>query len=236
MQSKDFDEFLARMEKRKYEIKRGKYLAMRPEFAANFIRVKSLGEFYSEDALRNRLSAKHDYEQKLLLELERSRLTNAPNRRVLEMMHLYIISFSKGYFPVCKKNPRGILTWKNDAQLDRLTALNEKINNGATLDSLRADMAKKEQAVREIARTIEGGSISDPEVAAKLNTALQFAKQELQEAADWVTTAEQVLGGTFLQHIGELEKQRRESEYLENGTKFADGEDYGKSIYKPRRR
>ena len=236
MQSKDFDEFLARMEKRKYEIKRGKYLAMRPQFAANFIRVKSLGEFYSEDALRNRLSAKHDYEQKLLRELERTRMTNAPNRRVLEMMHLYIVSFSKGYFPVCKKNPRGILTWKNDIQLDRLTALNEKINNGATLDSLRADMAKKEQAVREIERTIEGGSISDPEVAAKMNIALQFANQELQEAADWVTTAEQVLGGIFLQHIGKLEQQRRESEFLENGTKFADGEDYGKSIYKPRRR
>ena len=104
MQSKDFDEFLVRMEKQKYEIKCGKYLAMRPQFAANFIRVKSLGEFYSEDALRNRLSAKHDYEQKLLRELERARLTNAPNRWVLEMMHLYIVSFSKGYFPVCRKN------------------------------------------------------------------------------------------------------------------------------------
>ena len=33
-----------------------------------------------------------------------------------------------------------------------------------------------------------------------------------------------------------LEKQRRESDYLENGIKFADGEDYGKSIYQPRRR
>ncbi|MBR3043642.1 MAG: hypothetical protein IKI45_04070 [Oscillospiraceae bacterium] len=96
-------------------------------------------------------------------------------------------------------------------------------------------MAKKENAVREIARTIEDGNISDPEVAAKLNIALELARKELQEAADWVTTAEQVLGGTFLQHIGELEKQRRESDFLENGTKFADGEDYGKSIYTRRR-
>ena len=94
---------------------------------------------------------------------------------------------------------------------------------------------KKEKAVREIEQTIEGGNISDPEVAAKLNTALKFAKQELQESADWVTTAEQVLGGTFLQHIGKLEQQRRESEFLENGTKFADGEDYGKSICTRRR-
>ena len=236
MQSKDFDEFLVRMKNQRYEIKRGKYLAMRPEFAANFIRVKSLGEFYSEDALRNRLSTKRAYEHDLEQRLRQAEETDTPNFRVLKTMRLYIVAFSKGYLPIRRKDPARVLTWKNDAQLDRLTALNEKINNGATLDSLRADMAKKEQAAREIERTIEGGKISDPEVAAKLNIALEFARKELQEAADWVTTAEQVFGGTFLQHIGKLEQQRRESEFLENGTKFADGEDYGKSIYQPRRR
>ena len=236
MQSKDFDEFLVRMKNQRHEIKRGKYLAMRPEFAANFIRVKSLGEFYSEDALRNRLSTKRAYERDLEQRLRQAEETDTPNFRVLKTMRLYIFAFSKGYLPIRRKDPARVLTWKNDAQLDRLTALNEKINNGATIDSLRADMAKKEQAVREIARTIEGDRMSDPEVAAKLNIALKFAQQELQEAADWVTTAEQVLGGTFLQHIGKLEQQRRESEFLENGTKFADGEDYGKSIYTPRRR
>ena len=107
----------------------------------------------------------------------------------------------------------------------------KKINNGATLDSLRADMAKKENAVREIARTIEDGNVSDPEVAAKLNIALQSAQQELKEAADWVTTAEQVMAGTFLQTCAEIERDRKQSKYLENGTKFAQGEDYGKSIY-----
>ncbi len=236
MQSKDFDEFLVRMENRKYEIKRGKYLAMRPEFAANFIRVKSLGEFYSEDALRNRLSAKRTYERDLEQRLRQAEETNAPNFRVLKTMRLYIVAFSKGYLPIRRKEPARVLTWKNDAELDRLTSLNEKINQGATLESLRADMAKKEKAVREIEQTIERSKISDPEVAAKLNTALRFAQQELQKAAGWVTTAEQVLGGTFIQQIGELEKQRRESDFLENGTKFAEGEDYGKSIYQPRRR
>ncbi|MBR3267209.1 MAG: hypothetical protein IKI58_00540 [Oscillospiraceae bacterium] len=58
----------------------------------------------------------------------------------------------------------------------------------------------------------------------------------MQEAAGWVTTAEQVLGGTFVQQIGEFEKQRRESDYLENGTRYAEGEDFGKSIYTSRRR
>ena len=167
---------------------------------------------------------KHDYESQLKQQVEEAKRSKAPNYRVLQMMYFYTIAFSKGYMPVRKKNPRGVLTWKNDAHLDRLLALNEKINAGATLDSLRADMAEKEQEVRSIERTLHSCGDSDSEAKDKLNIALQFAQQELKEAADWVTTAEQVLGGTYLQDIGNLERQRRETEYLPNGLRPADDE------------
>ena len=224
LQSQSFEEMLKRLEKAGYEVKRGKYIAVRPRFGANFIRLKSLGEFYSENALRNRIAMKHDYESQLKQQVEEAKRSKAPNYRVLQMMFFYTIAFSKGYMPVRKKNPRGVLTWKNDAHLDRLLALNEKINAGATLDSLRADMAEKEQEVRSIERALHSCGDSDSEAKDKLNIALQFAQQELKEAADWVTTAEQVLGGTYLQDIGNLERQRRESEYLPNGLRPADDE------------
>ena len=51
MMSRDFDEFLKRMEAERYEIKRGKYIAAKPENAQNFIRLKSLGSWYNETAL-----------------------------------------------------------------------------------------------------------------------------------------------------------------------------------------
>ena len=224
MQSKDFDEFLKRLERLKYEVKRGKYIAVRPQFGANFIRLKSLGEFYSETVLRNRLSAKRVYERQLEEQIKAAEESKAPNLVVLKTMRFYIISFSGGYMPVRKKNPNHILTWKNDAELDRLTALNAKINNGATLNSLRADMEKKAEAVQEIECTIENSNLSDPKVAAKLNIALQSAQQELKEASDWVTTAEQVLGGSYLQCVSDIERHRKESKYLPNGIRTADGE------------
>ena len=56
-------------------------------------------------------------------------------------------------------------------------------------------------------------------MAEKLNTALMQAEHELRDAADFLTTAEQVLGGTFLQEIGEAERQRREAAVLPNGVK-----------------
>ena len=121
--------------------------------------------------------------------------------------------------PVRRKNPNRVLSWVNDAELDRLTALNEKINQGATLDSLRADMAEKEEAVRRIERTRDGCDGSDQDLIMKLNAALIQAEDELRDAAELLTTAEQVLGGTYLQMIGDAERQRRESDYLENGTK-----------------
>ena len=219
MQSRSFDELLARLERSHYEVKRGKYIAVKPQNFGTFIRLKSLGEFYSEAALRNRLSEKLAYEQKLVREMEKAKMRNSPNYRVLAMQHYYIISFSKGYLPVRKKNPNRVLSWVNDAELDRLTALNAKINEGATLDSLRADMAEKEEAVRRIERTRDGCDGSDQELIIKLNATLIHAERELHDAAELLTTAEQVLGGTFLQVIGEAERQRRESDYIENGTK-----------------
>ena len=220
MQSRSFDELLARLERANYEVKRGKYISVKPQNYGLFIRLKSLGEFYSEASLRNRLSEKVAYEQKLVREMEQAKMSNAPNYRVLAMQHYYILSFSKGYLPVRKKNPNRVLSWVNDAELDRLTALNAKINEGATLDSLRADMAEKEEAVRRIERTRDGCDGSDRELIMKLNAALIHAEHELHDAAELLTTAEQVLGGTYLQMIGDAERQRRESDYIENGTKL----------------
>lgn len=51
-QPKDFPTFLQHLEERGYEIKQGKYLALRGNNKKNFIRLSSLGESYTEAALR----------------------------------------------------------------------------------------------------------------------------------------------------------------------------------------
>ena len=55
MMSKDFDDLLGLLKESGYEIKHGKYISVKPENGGSFIRLKSLGEYYSEQALRNRL-------------------------------------------------------------------------------------------------------------------------------------------------------------------------------------
>ena len=45
--------------------------------------------------------------------------------------------------------PEKSFAWTNGAELDALLALNQKINDGATLDSLRTNFAEKEKAAAD---------------------------------------------------------------------------------------
>ena len=223
LRSRSFEELLDKLEKENYRIKCGKYIAVQPPHYGSFIRLKSLGEFYSENALRNRIFSKLEYEQNLAHKMQDAEMRNASNKAVLMTMQMYIISFSKGYMPVRKKDPHKLLTWQNDAVLDRLLSLNEKINQGATLESLRAEIAEQEKTVLQIERELEANSDMKDEIQMQKNAELLVAQQKLKDAADFLTIAEQVLGGTYLQTIGESERLRRESEYIQNGKTEGNG-------------
>ncbi|MHB8130808.1 MAG: relaxase/mobilization nuclease domain-containing protein [Mobilitalea sp.] len=49
---KDFEEFLRRIESQGYEVKRGKYVALKGQVQKKFIRLRSLGEGFSEEDIR----------------------------------------------------------------------------------------------------------------------------------------------------------------------------------------
>lgn len=57
---KDFDNFLRYLNDVGYEIKRGKHLAIRGKGQSRFIRLRSLGEAYAEENIRNVLSGKQN--------------------------------------------------------------------------------------------------------------------------------------------------------------------------------
>ena len=79
MQSKDFEELLDRLHTAGYEVKQGKYISVKPKHGGSFLRLKGLGEYYSEQALRNRFAAKARYEQQLAQRAADARRQSAPN-------------------------------------------------------------------------------------------------------------------------------------------------------------
>lgn len=55
-QSKDWDEFLKKMADLGYEIKYGKHIAFKPKDKARFTRAKTIGEDYTEERLKERIT------------------------------------------------------------------------------------------------------------------------------------------------------------------------------------
>ena len=158
MQSKTLEELLEKLKKEKYTIKHGKYLAVKPPQGGQFIRLKTLGEQYSEYALRNRLNAKKKYEQaleqKIQLVMQR-KSKDSFEVIVLRTMQFYTIAYGNGALPVRKREQQKPFSWTNDAELDKLTALNQKINSGATLESLKRDFESAEITATEKEKELE---------------------------------------------------------------------------------
>ncbi len=50
-----FEHFIVNMEKQGYEVKRGKYIAARPPGKERFVRLRTLGDNYTEEAIRQRI-------------------------------------------------------------------------------------------------------------------------------------------------------------------------------------
>ena len=55
-QSKDWEEFLKKMAEIGYEIKHGKHIAFKPKDKQRFTRAKTIGEDYTEERLRERIT------------------------------------------------------------------------------------------------------------------------------------------------------------------------------------
>jgi hypothetical protein len=151
MQSKSYDEVLEKLQGRGCEIKQGKYLSVRPQYATNFIRTKSLGAEYSEQGIRNRLTRKHQFEQANEVQINSTKSDSLEHMTFKTIRHYTVVFASGNYLPMKRKNKKMPFAWTNDEQLDKLAELNRKINAGANLTSLQNDFKSAEETVaREV--------------------------------------------------------------------------------------
>jgi hypothetical protein len=95
----DFEEFLRLMQEAGYEVKRGKYISFKGNDQQHFIRLRSLGENYSEQAIREVISGDRELGTEpgqgrreptfnLLVDIQDRMPCNTP--RIFLFFHLYI--------------------------------------------------------------------------------------------------------------------------------------------------
>lgn len=85
--SKDFDGFLRELEKMGIEVKRGKYLALKPNDGKRFRRVDKLGEEYTEEMLRLYFDDKAEYKAR---KVEINKLFGLLNKAPKDQFNRYI--------------------------------------------------------------------------------------------------------------------------------------------------
>lgn len=195
MQSETLDELLEKLQKEQYTVKQGKYLAVKPQGGGQFVRLKSLGEQYSEYALRNRLNAKKKYEQALKQQIKTTTQKKSKDSFeviLLRTMQFYTLCFSKGALPMRKREQQKPFSWTNDAELDKLTALNQKINSGATLESLKHDFEAAGSTVFEKETLLEK-SKADLKAFYELKEKLEILFEDKQSDVFTREQAEQTL-------------------------------------------
>lgn len=211
MMASSFENLLEQLQDAGYEVKRGKYLALRPAGKKNFIRLISLGADYDENALSIRIRTERRFEHQLNEKYAETEKRKAPGYRALSIMRLYIFAVRRGAVIPRRKDASRMLTWTNDAQMDKLLRVYKKIADGATLLSMREDVAVKKQKVETLREQCKPG-----------DDALTLAELELQDAADLLLVAERVHNGTFVQKLVQLEDERKLGDFLPNGTIPAD--------------
>jgi len=149
VQCTDVEELYKKLKDEGYAIKFGKYISVRPPKAERFIRLKSLGEEYNERALQNRIQHCMNFESKLNENIDKAKAENSPTYKTLTTIRFYTVTFKKGLLPCRKKFKQQPFSWTNDAELDKLLILNRKINQGATIQSMKQDFENLEQKLKE---------------------------------------------------------------------------------------
>lgn len=155
LSSGNLDELLKKLEENKYTIKKGKYISVLPDQAEKYIRLKSLGEYYSELALKNRIAANQKFENDITIKLKNTSEENLLQQMTIKSITVYTIAVKRGLLPLKKRNIRKPFTWTNDPELDKLSALNAKINSGATLESIKSDFEQSENKYNDLLSKVE---------------------------------------------------------------------------------
>lgn len=149
MQCNDVNDLYKKLEAQGYTVRLGKYISVRPPKAERFIRLKSLGEEYNERALQNRIQNCLRFEKELEEKLLKAKEEKLPTYKTLHTIKFYTVTFKKGVLPCHKIYKAQPYSWVNDEELDKLFLLNKKINEGATLQSMKEEFQKSEQKLKE---------------------------------------------------------------------------------------
>ena len=115
--SANLDDLLTRLKENGYEIKQGKYIAVKRPNAERFVRLKSLGDDYCQGRLEQRISSRNDFANSTNKKIQTATYTE----KIFYTEILSVTTAVKELRLEPKKNDKAqIYTFHNDANIDYL--------------------------------------------------------------------------------------------------------------------
>ena len=146
--AKDYDEFLKLMQEAGYEIKTGKYVSFRAEGQERFTRAKTIGENYTEERIKERITGRNPRKRRMQIERKGISL-------IIDIQNSIKAQESKGYEHWAKINnlkeaakTLNYLTENNLLQYADLEAKAEDIHS--SYDRISKELKGVEARLREI--------------------------------------------------------------------------------------
>ena len=187
----DFEDFIKLLEANKYEVRRGKYIAVKPPFAKRFFRLKSLGADYTECSLKKRIEERNKIHHSFLKDEYTASKIEKPFYATINATVTLVKKFE---ITPAKWNKQQPYDFMNDKQIGRLLlCLN-------TLSEL--EIKSREQLYRtaeKLQEEIENGG--DIEL-----------KIQLSQIESAIRTYEEIVEGNYIDNLIRAERERREAE------------------------
>ena len=190
--AQDFEHFIKLLEANKYEVRRAKYIAVKPTYAKRFFRLKSLGEDYSEYSLKNRIENKN----KIPYEFRQAEMqANALEKPFYASINTSITLVRKFEITPAKWDKQRPYDFMNDKQIGRLLlCLN-------TLSEL--EIKSREQLYDMAADLREKADNSGDDIDLKM---------QLSQVENVIRTYEEIVEGNYIDNLIKAERERKEAE------------------------
>lgn len=190
--ARDFEHFIQLLEANKYEVRRRKYIAVKPPYAKRPFRLKSLGADYSEGSLKKRIEDRNKIPDSFLQDEYRASRIEKPFYATINANITLVRKFEITPKKWDTKKPYDFM---NDLTIGRLlyclNTLSElNIKSREQLYEIAADLREKAE---------NGGDDLD-------------LKTQLSQIENVIRTYEEIVEGNYIDNLIRAERERREAE------------------------
>lgn len=188
----DFEHFIQLLEANKYEVRQGKYIAVKPPYAKRPFRLKSLGADYSECSLKKRIEDRNKISDSFLQDEYAASKIEKPFYATINATVTLVRKFE--ITPVKWKTQQPY-DFMNDLTIGRLlyclNTLSElDIKSREQLYEVAADLREKAE---------NGGDDID-------------LKTQLSQIENVIRTYEEIVEGNYIDNLIKAERERKEAE------------------------